>query len=129
MVGGFCLTCTFGRLEKRVSVKLRLRRLGRKNRDSWRLGAVDSRLKRDGKVLEELGHYDPLVADETKQTQFNLDRVRYWLSVGALASPTVVSLLKKQGITFKEKPKGSRAPKVKMNRKEAKKAAKAAASA
>jgi small subunit ribosomal protein S16 len=116
-------------LEKRVSVKLRLRRLGRKNRDSWRLGAVDSRLKRDGKVLEELGHYDPLMPDETKQAQFNLERVKYWLSVGALASPTVASLLKKQGITIKEKPKGSRAPKVKMNRKEAKKLAKAAANA
>lgn len=110
-----------------MSVKLRLRRLGRKNRDCWRLGAIDTRLKRDGKVLEELGHYDPLVQDEAKQVQFNLERVGYWLGVGAQPSDTVASLLKKLGVAIKEKPKGSRQPKVKMKRKEAKKAAKAAA--
>lgn len=81
-----------------MSVKLRLKRLGRTNRAFFRLNAIDSRAPRDGRVIEELGYYDPRSSDAAKQFVVNLDRCKYWLSVGAVPSETVSSLLKKQGV-------------------------------
>ena len=52
-----------------MSVKLRLTRMGRRNRPFFRLNAVDSRTPRDGKIIERLGHYDPIEKDETKQVK------------------------------------------------------------
>lgn len=79
-------------------VRLRLKRFGRKHRPFYRLNAIDARSPRDGRVIEELGHFDPLLADEDKQVVFKGDRVKYWLSVGAQPSDTVASLLKRTGI-------------------------------
>lgn len=81
-----------------MSVKLRFRRLGRSNRTFFRLAAIDSRDKRDGAVIEELGHYDPLGNQPDKQVNFNKERIEYWLSKGAQPSTTVGSILRKQGI-------------------------------
>ena len=75
-------------------VVLRLKRLGRKHRPFYRLNAMDQRAPRDGRVIEELGWFDPLVADE-KQLNFKADRIKYWLSVGAQPSDTVRGLLKR----------------------------------
>tara|TARA_B110000495_G_C22690751_1_gene407204 strand:+ start:276 stop:479 length:204 start_codon:yes stop_codon:yes gene_type:complete len=55
---------------------------------------MDQRAPRDGRVIEELGWFDPLVADE-KQLNFKADRIKYWLSVGAQPSDTVRGLLKR----------------------------------
>jgi small subunit ribosomal protein S16 len=85
-----------------MSVKLRLKRLGRTNRAFFRLNAIDSRSPRDGRVIEELGYYDPLEKDQAKQFVAQLDRCRHWLDVGAIPSPTVSSLLKKNGIDHKQ---------------------------
>lgn len=74
-------------------VKLRLKRFGRKNHAFWRINAVDHRAPRDGKVLEELGFYDPVNADTTKQVLVNKTRVEFWLKKGAQPSPTVRQLL------------------------------------
>jgi len=79
-------------------VKLRLKRLGRSNGAFFRLNAIDSRSPRDGRVIEELGYYDPRNKDQAKQFVAKLDRCRYWLDVGAVPSETVSSLLKKQGV-------------------------------
>jgi len=84
-----------------MSVKLRLKRMGRKNRAFYRLSAIDSRSPRDGRVVEELGHYDPCNKDTGKQFVANLDRCKHWLDVGAVPSETVSSLLKKSGIEHK----------------------------
>lgn len=84
-----------------MAVKLRLKRLGRKNRAFYRLNAIDSRSPRDGRVIEDLGHFDPIEKDPTKQVVFKLDRCRHWLDVGAQPSQTVSSLLKKNGIEHK----------------------------
>src|SRR2546423_2206624 len=84
-----------------MSVKLRLKRLGRTNRAFFRLNAIESRNPRDGRVIEELGHYDPIEKDKTKQFVANLDRCRYWLDHGAVPSETVSSLLKKSGVEHK----------------------------
>ena len=59
---------------------------------------MDSRAPRDGKVIEELGWYDPQAAEADKQVSLNRERIEYWLSVGAQPSDTVRDLLKRQGI-------------------------------
>src|SRR5215212_10066375 len=84
-----------------MAVKLRLKRMGRTNASFFRLNAIDSRSPRDGRVIEELGHYDARNKDQSKQFVAKLDRCQYWLSVGAVPSETVSSLLKKSGIEHK----------------------------
>ena len=79
-----------------MSVKLRLRRMGRKKSPVYAVVAADSRFPRDGRYLEDLGRYEPLkdaVAISLKQ-----DRVMYWLENGAQPSDTVKSLLSDQGV-------------------------------
>ena len=84
-----------------MSVKLRLKRMGRSNRAFFRLSAIDSRSPRDGRVIEELGFYDPREKDQAKQFVAKLERCKHWLDVGAIPSPTVSSLLKKSGVDHK----------------------------
>ncbi len=81
-----------------MAVKLRLKRTGRKHLPCYRLNAVDSREPRDGRVIEELGLYDPLQKDPEKQINFKRERIEHWLSVGAQPTPTVANLLEKAGI-------------------------------
>jgi len=79
-------------------VRIRLKRIGRRHRSSYRLAAVDSRSSRDGRVLEELGSYDPAHQNPELQSNLNKDRIEHWLSVGAQPSETARDLLKKAGI-------------------------------
>lgn len=81
-----------------MAVRLRLKRFGRRHRPFYRLTAVDGRKTRDGRVIEELGHYAPIEHDEAKQVVLNKDRIAYWLSVGAQPTDTVRGLLRRQGI-------------------------------
>ncbi len=85
-----------------MAVKLRLKRMGRRNRAFYRLNAIESRDPRDGKVLEELGYYDPLAAEPDKQLSLRRERIEYWLSVGAQPSETVRTLLRKGGIALEK---------------------------
>ncbi len=85
-----------------MAVKLRLKRFGRKNGAFFRLNAVDSRSPRDGRVIEELGFYDPRNKDQSKQFSAKLERCTYWLDQGAIPSETVSSLLKKAGVEHKQ---------------------------
>jgi ribosomal protein S16 len=89
------------RKEHAMAVKLRLKRQGRKNHPFYRLNAINSQTPRDGRVIEELGFYDPLNKDKAKQFVAKLDRCTHWLNVGAIPSETVSSLLKKSGIEHK----------------------------
>ena len=75
-------------------VVLRLKRMGRRHRPFYRINAMDKRAPRDGRVIEELGWYDPVAKDD-KQLSVNIERVDYWLSVGAQPSKTVASLLRR----------------------------------
>lgn len=84
-----------------MAVRLRLKRFGRTHRSVYRLSAMDSRRPRDGRVLEELGFYDPQHKDASQQLRLNVERIRYWLSVGAIPSDTVRNLLDRQGIRVK----------------------------
>jgi len=81
-----------------VAVRLRLKRFGRRNRPFFRLNAMDSRAPRDGKVIEELGWYDPRAQEADRQLSLNRERIQYWLSVGAQPSETVRDLLKRNGV-------------------------------
>lgn len=85
-----------------MAVKIRLKRMGRKNHPFYRLNAIDSRSPRDGRVIEELGYYDPRNKDTAKQFVAKLDRCTHWLNVGAIPSETVSSLLKKAGVEHKQ---------------------------
>jgi len=79
-------------------VRLRLKRFGRRHTPRYRLNAMDSRSPRNGRVIEELGWFDPTAVDPTAQIHFNADRIQHWLSVGAQPSETVVGLLKRIGV-------------------------------
>ena len=67
--------------------------MGRHRRPFYRIAAFDSRTARDGRCLEVLGTYDPLVADEAKQVELKVDRVKHWIDNGALPSDTVKSII------------------------------------
>jgi small subunit ribosomal protein S16 len=80
-----------------MAVRIRLKKMGRKHRPFFRMVAIDARAPRDGKVIEELGHYDPLVKDTDARALLNGERIAYWMSVGALPSENCGVLIKKYG--------------------------------
>ncbi|MCA9242893.1 MAG: 30S ribosomal protein S16 [Phycisphaerales bacterium] len=82
-----------------MAVRLRLKRMGRTHQAYYRLGAMDSRSQRDGRMLEELGVYDPTHKEAAQQVRLNEERIKHWLGVGAEPTETVRNLLKKHGIT------------------------------
>lgn len=82
-----------------MSVSLRLSRGGSKKRPYYKIVAANSRAPRDGKFLEQVGTYNPLLAkDDANRVRLVEDRVRYWLGVGAQPTDRVARLLDKAGI-------------------------------
>ncbi|HEV7281151.1 MAG TPA: 30S ribosomal protein S16 [Pirellulaceae bacterium] len=80
-----------------MAVRIRMRKFGRKHRPFFRLCAIDGRQQRDGRVIEELGHYDPMVPDTDARAILNGERIAYWVSVGAQPSEAARVLIKKYG--------------------------------
>lgn len=80
-----------------MAVRIRMKKLGRTHRAFFRICAMDKRAPRDGRVLEELGTYDPSVPETDARAILNKDRVAYWLGVGAEPSEKVAVLIKKYG--------------------------------
>jgi small subunit ribosomal protein S16 len=80
-----------------------MKRMGRIHRPYYRIVAIDHRQPRDGRVLEELGTYDPMVVDKENRVTLIPDRIKYWQSVGAIASEKVSIFLKKYMKKFEEK--------------------------
>ncbi len=78
-----------------MALKLRLTRLGSKKRPFYRIVAVNSETRRDGRALDYVGHYNPMVQPE--EIAVDKDKVKMWLERGAQPSDTVRSLLKKAG--------------------------------
>jgi len=78
-----------------VAVKIRLKRLGKIRAPYYRIVVADSRTKRDGRSIEEIGKYHP--TEEPSFIEINSERAQYWLSVGAQPSPQVEALLKLTG--------------------------------
>lgn len=81
-----------------MSVKIRMTRMGRRHRPFYRINVVDGRTPRDGRILEKLGQYDPIEKNPEKQIVLDLERVKFWMGQGAVASDTVAELLVKHGI-------------------------------
>jgi len=81
-----------------MSVRLRLKRTGRRNRPFYRIGAFTHTTRRDGKPVEDLGWYDPLGKDRDQPFQLDEERAKYWISKGAKPSETVRSFLKRRGV-------------------------------
>lgn len=79
-----------------MAMKLRLTRMGSKKKPFYRIVALDSKKKRDGRVLEYLGHYNPMT--EPAQVKVDVEKAQAWLDRGAQPSDTVRSLLHKAGM-------------------------------
>ncbi len=78
-----------------MAVRIRMKKMGRKHRPFFRICVMDARVQRDGKAIEEVGHYDPMVSDKARRVLLNMERVDYWLSVGAQPSEKVNALIRK----------------------------------
>ncbi len=78
-----------------MAVRIRMKRLGRRHRPFYRICVMDQRKQRDGKTIEDIGTYDPMVLDKSQRVSLNLERVDYWISVGAQPSDKVKTLIKK----------------------------------
>ena len=72
-----------------------MKMMGRKHRPYFRIVAIDGRQPRDGRVIEELGSYDPMIKETDQRAKLKPDRIKYWLSVGAKPSERVTTLIKK----------------------------------
>lgn len=81
-----------------MTVKIRLKKMGRTHRPFYRVCAMDQRSPRDGRVIEQLGTYDTSVPDTDARAILKGERIQYWLSVGAQPTPKVATLIKKYGI-------------------------------
>ena len=80
-----------------MAVRLRMKKMGRTHRPFFRICAMDQRSPRDGRVIEELGYYDPMCPETDARVTLKTDRVDYWLSVGAQPSESVAVFIKKYG--------------------------------
>jgi small subunit ribosomal protein S16 len=80
-----------------VAVRIRMKKMGRKHRPFYRICAMDGRMARNGRVLEELGTYDPMIPETDARALLKGERVKYWLGVGAQPSDKVRVLIKKYG--------------------------------
>ena len=78
-----------------MSASIRLKKFGTKKRPYYRIVVMDNKAPRDGKTIDELGHYHPIEAED-KQIVFNEEKVREWLNKGAKVSDTVRGILNKK---------------------------------
>ncbi len=88
-----------------MAVRIRLRRVGKTKEPHYRIVVTDSRAPRDGKFIENLGHYDPTKDDALVVKS---DRARYWIGKGARPTATARDLLVKSGLTPSEVPPATR---------------------
>lgn len=86
-----------------MAMKIRLARGGSKKRPFYRIVAADSRMPRDGRYIEKLGTYNPLLAkDSEERVKMDMDRVNYWLSQGAQPTERISRMLEAAGVIEKK---------------------------
>jgi small subunit ribosomal protein S16 len=85
-----------------VAVRIRMKMMGRKHRPYFRIVAIDHRQPRNGRVIEELGSYDPMVRETDDRVKLSAGRIKYWMSVGALPSENVAIFIKKYMAKFEK---------------------------
>lgn len=81
-------------------VRIRMTRIGKKNRAFYRIGAYDAHSPRNGRSIEYLGWYNPFGDKPETELKLDIQRVEHWLSVGAQPTPKIVSLLKRAGVNL-----------------------------
>ena len=115
-----------------MSLKLRLARAGTKKRPYYHIVLADARSPRDGRFIEKIGNYDPMLADESKRVNIDAERAKHWLSVGAQPTDRVLRFLDTAGVLKREprnNPNKAQPGKKATERAEARAKAKAAAEA
>lgn len=91
-----------------MPVRLRLARFGRKATPFYRIFVADARAPRDGKHIDVVGHFDPIPGkDGNKHITLNIERIKYWMSVGAQPSEPVARLLGQAGVMPRPPPPSS----------------------
>ena len=81
-----------------MSVRLRLRRMGKTHRPFYRICAIEKGRARDAKYIESIGYYDPFIEDNAKKFHLDKERAEYWISVGATPSQTVLTFLRQEEV-------------------------------
>ena len=79
-------------------VVIRMARGGAKNRPFYNVVVADSRMPRDGRFIEKVGHYDPMLADDSKRVTLVTERIQHWVSVGATPTDRVLRFLDAAGV-------------------------------
>ena len=88
-----------------MAVRIRMKMMGRKHRHYFRIVAIDSRQPRDGRIIEELGSYDPMIKETDERVKLKpRSAFKHWLGVGAKPSERVATLLKKYMAKFEQQP-------------------------
>ena len=82
-----------------MATKIRLKRIGRRNRPFYRLIVIDSRKRRDGASIEQIGWYNPI--DPKHSYEIMDDRILYWLGEGAIPSNAVKKIMKREGLALR----------------------------
>ena len=82
-----------------MATKIRLKRIGRRNRPFYRLIVIDSRKKRDGAAIEQIGWYNPI--DPNNTYEINDERILHWLGEGAIPSNAVKKIMKREGVALR----------------------------
>ena len=85
-----------------MSLKLRLARAGTKKRPYYHIVLADARSPRDGRFIEKIGSYDPMLADDSKRVVLNADRATHWLGMGAQPTDRVLRFLDQAGLLKRE---------------------------
>jgi small subunit ribosomal protein S16 len=85
-----------------MSLKLRLARAGTKKRPYYHVVVTDARNPRDGRFIEKIGSYDPMLADDSKRVTLNAERATHWLGVGAQPTDRVLRFLDAAGLLKRE---------------------------
>ncbi len=81
-----------------MSLKIRLARAGTKKRPYYHVVIADARSPRDGRFVEKVGNYDPMLADDSKRVTLVTERIQHWLSVGATPTDRVLRFLDNAGL-------------------------------
>lgn len=85
-----------------MAVRIRMKQMGRTHRHYYRIVAIDHRQPRDGRVIEELGSYDPHMTDKEQRVKLTPSRIKYWMGVGAKPSEQCQVLFDKYMKKFEE---------------------------
>ena len=84
-----------------MATKIRLKRIGRRNRPFYRIIIIDSRKRRDGSAIEQVGWYNPIESNKEKNYILKEDRILEWLKLGAQVTDPVNKLMKRSGLAYR----------------------------